>query len=183
MWCARLFAVRAGGRLGASRGLAEFTASVRPLLIIVFTLFLCAMGVLLTGVAALPVPGPDAALTLTGAAALAALLWLGRMLRTHGARRAPALVYATVGATQAAAVALVLAGRLPGCGFLAAPVERLVAEGGTGAVAALACGAGAAVLLARAIRVLGRASAHVLGRASAHVLGRASAHATAGGAR
>ncbi|GHC47995.1 hypothetical protein [Streptomyces flavofungini] len=159
-WCARLFAVRAGGRLGASRGLAEFAASVRPLLIVVFTLFLCAVGALVTGVGALPVPGPGAALSAAGAGALAALLWLGRMLRAHGSRRAPTLVYATVGAAQAAALALLFAGRLPGCGFLAAPVEGLVEEVGTGALAALTCATGAAVLLARAVRVLGRASAH-----------------------
>ncbi|MER5300900.1 hypothetical protein ABT039_15730 [Streptomyces lasiicapitis] len=187
LWCARLFAVRAGGRLGASRGLAEFAASVRPLLIAVFALYACAVGALLIGVGALPVPGPDAALTLTGAGALAALLWLGRMLRTHGSRRAPALVYATVGAAQVAAVALVFAGRLPGCGFLAAPVERLAEAGGTGAVAALACAAGTAVLLVRAIRVLGRASAHAtahdLGGTSAPGSGGTSAHATPGGAR
>lgn len=159
-WCARLFAVRAGGRLGVSRGLAEFAASVRPLLIVVFALFLCAVGAMVTGVGALPVPGPGTALSVAGAGALAALLWLGRMLRAHGSRRAPALVYATVGATQAVAVALLFAGRLPGCGFLAAPVEGLVDGTGTGALAALTCATGAAVLLARAVRVLGRASAH-----------------------
>ncbi|WJV46340.1 hypothetical protein [Streptomyces flavofungini] len=159
-WCARLFAVRAGGRLGASRGLAEFAASVRPLLIVVFALFLGAVGALVAGVRTLPVPGPGTGLSAVGAGALAALLWLGRMLRAHGSRRAPGLVYATVGAAQAAAVALLCAGRLPGCGFLAAPVERLVDAAGTGALAALTCAAGAAVLLVRAIRVLGRASAH-----------------------
>ncbi|WP_405660843.1 hypothetical protein [Streptomyces sp. RK9] len=159
-WCARLFAVRAGGRLGASRGLAEFAASVRPLLIVVFALYLGAAGALITGVRTLPVPGPGTALSAAGAGALAALLWLGRMLRAHGSRRAPALVYATVGAAQAAAVALLFAGRLPGCGFLAAPVEGLVDAAGTGALAALTCATGAVVLLVRAVRVLGRASAH-----------------------
>ncbi|WP_125261962.1 hypothetical protein [Streptomyces alboflavus] len=161
-WCARLFAVRAGGRLGASRGLAEFAASVRPLLIVVFALYLGAVGALITGVRTLPVPGPGTALSAAGAGALAALLWLGRMLRAHGSRRAPALVYATVGASQVAAVALLFAGRLPGCGFLAAPVEGLVDAAGAGALAALTCATGAVVLLARAVRVLGRASAHAV---------------------
>ncbi|MBM7173966.1 hypothetical protein JQK87_37545, partial [Streptomyces sp. G44] len=52
-WCARLFAVRAGGRLRTSRGLDEFAASVRPLLLGVITLFLAALGALLAATDAL----------------------------------------------------------------------------------------------------------------------------------
>lgn len=48
-WCAHLFAVRARRRLATSRGLEEFASSVRPLLLGVFGLFLCALGGLLAG--------------------------------------------------------------------------------------------------------------------------------------
>ncbi|NEB49662.1 hypothetical protein G3I45_35835, partial [Streptomyces sp. SID339] len=51
--CARLFAVRAGARLAASRGLDEFASSVRPLLSGVLALFLGALGALLAGAHAL----------------------------------------------------------------------------------------------------------------------------------
>ncbi|MFD9905469.1 hypothetical protein [Streptomyces sp. NPDC059063] len=157
-WCARLFAARVHGRLGASRGLAEFAASVRPLLIVVFGLFVCAVGAVLAGARA--ALGTGAVTAFAGAGALAALLWLGRMLAVHGSLRASALVYGAVGAGEAVALGLAWAGRLPGCGFLAAPVRGAVTAWGAGAVPALACGVGAAVLLAHAVRVLGRASAH-----------------------
>ncbi|MCI3932916.1 hypothetical protein [Streptomyces sp. AN091965] len=162
--CARLFTVRARRRLGRSRGLADFAASVRPLLLGVFALYATAVGLVLAGA--------DAALDLVGAAgtggvtpclgagALAALLWLGRLLAAHGSTRAPALVYAAVGATGAAALALAWAARLPGCGFLTTPVETAALAWGAPAAV---CGAGAALLLARAVRVLGRASAHACG--------------------
>ncbi|MEW2524742.1 hypothetical protein [Streptomyces sp. NPDC047071] len=171
--CARLFTVRARRRLGRSRGLADFAASVRPLLLGVFALYATAVGLALAGA--------EAALGLVGAAdaggaagtggvtpclgvgALAALLWLGRLLAAHGSTRAPALVYAAVGATGAAALALAWAARLPGCGFLTTPVETAALTWG---VPAAVCGAGAALLLARAVRVLGRASAHACGGAA-----------------
>ncbi|WP_225987295.1 hypothetical protein [Streptomyces spectabilis] len=159
--CARLFAVRARARLGRSRGLADFAASVRPLLIGVFALYAAAVGLALAGAdAAL---GPGGVTPALGVGALAALLWLGRLLAAHGSTRAAALVYAAVGATEAAALALAWAARLPGCGFLAAPVETAALAWGAPAVV---CGAGAAVLLARAVRVLGRASAHACGGAA-----------------
>ncbi|MFM9559381.1 hypothetical protein ACKI19_44920, partial [Streptomyces caniscabiei] len=53
-----------------------------------------------------------------------------------------------------------LAGRLPRCGFLAAPVDALMAAWGPAGVPALACGAAALTLLIHATRTLTRASAH-----------------------
>ncbi|QCX78956.1 hypothetical protein C9F11_26730 [Streptomyces sp. YIM 121038] len=165
--CARLFTVRARRRLGRSRGLADFAASVRPLLLGVFALYATAVGLALAGAdAALGLAGAAGAGGVTpclGVGALAALLWLGRLLAAHGSTRAPALVYAAVGATGAAALALAWAARLPGCGFLATPVETAALTWG---VPAAVCGAGAALLLARAVRVLGRASAHACGGAA-----------------
>ncbi|MEI5101658.1 hypothetical protein RB200_28100 [Streptomyces sp. PmtG] len=178
MACARLFTVRAHARLGRSRGLADFAASVRPLLIAVFALYAAAVALALASVAAV-LGGGDAvgaagaasadgtvgAAPWAGAGALAALLWLGRMLAVHGSRRAPALVYAAVGAAEAAALALACAARLPGCGFLAAPTQGAVATAAAWGAPALAC-AGAVLLLARAVRVLSRASAYAPGGAA-----------------
>ncbi|MFI8926118.1 hypothetical protein ACIG3E_00345 [Streptomyces sp. NPDC053474] len=165
--CARLFAVRARRRLGRSRGLADFAASVRPLLLGVFALYAIAVGLVLAGADAalglLGAAGPGGVTPCLGVGALAALLWLGRLLAAHGSTRAPALVYAAVGATGAAALALAWAARLPGCGLLATPVETAALAWGAPAAA---CGAGAALLLARAVRVLGRASAHACGGAA-----------------
>ncbi|MGW2571314.1 hypothetical protein [Streptomyces sp. NPDC001537] len=155
-WSAHLFAVRARRRLSASRALEEYAASVRPLLIGTFALFLCALTALhaLCG-AALGEPA-DYAQTVT----LGALLLLARLLTTHGFTHAPALVLTATATAEAAATATVLAGRLPGCGFLATPVETLVDHWGPGSVPALACGAAALTLLIHATRTLTRASAH-----------------------
>ncbi|MFK4068554.1 hypothetical protein [Streptomyces sp. NPDC029674] len=164
IWCARLFAVRAGKRLATSRGLAEFTASVRPLLLGVFALFLGALvAVLALAYALLGKTGTSAdggASALAGAAALGALLLLARLLGVHGFVRAPALLLGAAGAAEAAAPALVFAGRLPGCDALAAPVTRAVEAWGPGVVPATACGAAALVLLVHAARTLTLASAH-----------------------
>ncbi|MFD4629573.1 hypothetical protein ACFVYR_06355 [Streptomyces sp. NPDC058284] len=167
-WCARLFAVRAGRRLAASRGLDEFASSVRPLLLGVFALFLAALGALLATADALlgdvggrpgghPVHGPPA---LLGAAALGALLLLARLLGVYGFTRAPTLLLGAAGTCEAAAPALVFAGRLPGCDALAAPVRAAVDAWGPGVVPALACGAAALALLVHAARTLTLASAH-----------------------
>ncbi|WP_037896894.1 hypothetical protein [Streptomyces sp. NRRL S-920] len=163
IWCARLFAARAGGRLAASRGLNEFAASVRPLLLGVVVLFLAALGVSLVAAdvaadAVLGTPGSPSALA--GAGALGALLLLARLLAAHGFVRAPALLLGAAGACEAAAPALVFAGRLPGCDALAAPVTAAVADWGPGAVPAAACGAAALALLIHATRTLTLASAH-----------------------
>ncbi|MCZ0987066.1 hypothetical protein O1M54_17940 [Streptomyces diastatochromogenes] len=63
-------------------------------------------------------------------------------------------------AVEAAAPALLLAGRLPGCAFLATPVQNLVDAWGPAAVPALACGTAALTLLVHALRTLTQASAH-----------------------
>ncbi|MEV0126213.1 hypothetical protein AB0I16_32510 [Streptomyces sp. NPDC050703] len=155
--CARLLAAGAGRRLAASRGLDEFAASVRPLVLGVVTLFLGAFAGLLAAVRALP--GASGA-WLAGAGALGALLFLARLLAVHGFRRAPALLLAVAGACEATALALVFAGRLPGCDVLAAPVTAAVDSWGPGVVPAAACGAAALVLLVHAARTLTLASAH-----------------------
>ncbi|GGV44187.1 hypothetical protein GCM10010277_34390 [Streptomyces longisporoflavus] len=157
-WCVRLFAVRAQARLSLSRGLTEFTASVRPLLLGVLALYLCALAALLVGAAALSGTAVGA-----GAGALGALLLLSRLLRTYGFTRAPALMLGFAGAVEAASLACGFAGRLPGCAWLAAPVEGAVRAWGPGVVPLVACGAAAGVLLLHSLRVLSRASAHAGG--------------------
>ncbi|MFC9096446.1 hypothetical protein [Streptomyces sp. NPDC057072] len=156
VWCAHLFALRARRRLTVSRGLEDFTSSAKPLLLGTFGLFLCALGALLALCGAL-LGEPTA---YAGAAAVGALLLLARLLCAHGFGHAPAVVLGTVGAAEATALASVLAGRLPGCSFLAAPVRTLTDTGGADAVPALLCAPAALALLAHALRTLTRASAH-----------------------
>ncbi|MFF4798542.1 hypothetical protein ACFY1U_09010 [Streptomyces sp. NPDC001351] len=155
-WSAHLFAVRARRRLAASRALEEYAASVRPLLIGTFALFLCALTALLAVCGA--ALGEPAAYAQT--VTLGALLLLARLLTTHGFTHAPALVLTATAAAEATATATAFAGRLPGCGFLATPVETLVDDWGPGSVQALVCGAAALTLLFHATRTLTRASAH-----------------------
>ncbi|MFJ9564246.1 hypothetical protein ACIRQQ_29945 [Streptomyces fuscichromogenes] len=153
-WSAHLLTAGARRRLAGSRALEEFTGAVRPLLLGTFALFLGALTALLALCGAAlgkPVDYP-AALT------LGALLLLARLLAVHHVPQGPVL--AAAAATEAAATALVLAGRLPGCGFLAAPVDALVDAWGATGVPALGCGAAALALLFRAARTLTRASAH-----------------------
>ncbi|MFC7897932.1 hypothetical protein [Streptomyces sp. NPDC057381] len=154
--CARLFAVRARRKLTASRDLADFSASVRPLLLGTFTLFMAALAALaaLTGAVLREPAAHPQVLT------LGALLLLARLLTVHGHTHAPALILTAAALAEAAAVATVFAARLPGCGFLAAPVEALVAAFGPGTVPTAACGTGALILLVHATRRLTRASAH-----------------------
>ncbi|MFJ8541374.1 hypothetical protein ACIRFH_05010 [Streptomyces sp. NPDC093586] len=153
---ARLFALGARRRLTTSRGLTDFSASVRPLLLGTFALFLAALTALLalTGAALGEPAAYPQALT------LGALLLPARLLAVHGFTHASRLVLTATAATEATAVATIFSGRLPGCGLLAAPVETLVAAWGPGGVPATACGIGALVLLAHATRRLTRASAH-----------------------
>ncbi|MEV6946491.1 hypothetical protein AB0N07_31835 [Streptomyces sp. NPDC051172] len=155
-WSAHLFAVRARRRLIASRALEEYAASVRPLLIAMFALFLCALTALLAVCGA--VLGEPAAYAQT--VTLGALLLLARLLTTHGFTHAPALVLTSTAAAEVTATATAFAGRFPGGGFLATPVETLVDYWGPGSVPALACGAAALTLLIHATRTLTRASAH-----------------------
>ncbi|MEV5430189.1 hypothetical protein [Streptomyces sp. NPDC052701] len=155
-WTARLFAVRARRRLTASRGLEEFAGTVRPLLLGTFALFLCALAALLALCAAI-LDEPAAHLQTL---ALGALLFLARLLAVHRFTHAPAVVLAATATAQAAAVATVFVSRLPGCAFLAAPVDTLVTTWGPGSLSALTCGAAALTLLVHAARTLTRASAH-----------------------
>ncbi|MGW7077492.1 hypothetical protein ACWGH2_22295 [Streptomyces sp. NPDC054871] len=155
VWCARLFAVGARRRLSLSRGLAEFTSAVRPLLLGVVALYVCALGALLVGAGA--VHGVSAS---AGAGSLGALLLLSRLLSSYGFTRAPLLMLGAAGAVEAVSLASVFAGRLPGCAWSAAPVEAAVRAWGPGVVPVVACGAAAGVLLLHSLRVLSRASAH-----------------------
>ncbi|MEU9705153.1 hypothetical protein [Streptomyces sp. NPDC047981] len=154
-WCARLFAGRARRRLVASRGLEDFAAGTRPLLLAAVALHLAALAGLLslTGFAA-------------GALALGTLLLVARLLAVHGFPETAAAGLAAACAGEALALACVLAARVPGCGFLGAPVRALTDTWGPGAVPTLVCGVAALALLAQATATLSRASAH------AHPVGR-----------
>ncbi|PWI11912.1 hypothetical protein DIZ27_04155 [Streptomyces sp. NWU339] len=156
-WGAGLFTARARRRLATSRGLEDFTASVRPLLFGVLALFLCALAVLLS----LCATALDEPFIPLEALSLGALLFLARLLALHGFTHAPKVILVATALAQAAALATVFAARLPGCGALAAPVESLVATWGPTAVPTLTCGAAALTLLIHATRTLPRASAHV----------------------
>ncbi|WP_371645162.1 hypothetical protein [Streptomyces mirabilis] len=162
VWCAHLFTAGARRKLTTSRGLEEFAVSVRPLLLGVFALFLCALGALLALCRSAPSEpgaynGPGA---YAGAGALGALLLLARLLTTRGFTHAPAVVLGAAGAAEVTALTTVFAARLPGCSFVATPVETVADAWGPGAVPALVCGAAALVLLIHATRTLTRASAH-----------------------
>ncbi|WP_455433057.1 hypothetical protein [Streptomyces vietnamensis] len=150
-WGAHLFARRARRRIADSRGLADFAAATRPLLLGTVTLQLLALTALLalTGFS-------------SGALALGALLLLARLLTVHGHPETAAATLAAACAAEALALASVLAARLPVPGFdaLATPVRVLVEAWGPGAVPTLVCGAAALGLLAHATGALTRASAH-----------------------
>ncbi|MFH8291082.1 hypothetical protein [Streptomyces sp. NPDC018059] len=184
-WCARLFAVRAGRRLRASRRLDEFTASARPLLLGVVALFLATLGALLAATEAVLGAAPGDPPALAEAGALGALLLLARLLGVHGFTRAPALLLGAAGTCEVASLALVFTGRLPGCDAAAAPVTAAVDTWGPGAVPTAACGTAALALLIHAARTLPLASVHAggdwgyVGGASAHAGG---ASAQVGGA-
>ncbi|MEU1487656.1 hypothetical protein [Streptomyces sp. NPDC005752] len=156
-WCAHLFAVHARRRLAASHGLSDFGSGVRPLLLGVVALFLCALTALLL-LADLGHPGQGG--SLLGPAALGALLFLARLLAVHGFPEPAATGLAAACAVEVAAPFLVLAGRLPGLGLLARPVDAVVMAAGPGGVAVLACGVAAGGLLLHASVTLTRASAH-----------------------
>ncbi|MFH8978522.1 hypothetical protein [Streptomyces sp. NPDC017890] len=153
---AHLFAVRARRTLSASRGLADFSASVRPLLLGTFALFMGVLTALVALTGAVLAEPAAYAQTLT----LGALLLLARLLTVHGCTHAPALVLTASATAQAAALATLFAGRLPGCEFLAAPVEAVVAACGPAGVPTAICGTGALTLLVHTTRRLTRASAH-----------------------
>ncbi|MEU8617140.1 hypothetical protein [Streptomyces sp. NPDC048623] len=148
-WCARLFAVRARHRLGASRGLADFAAGTRPLLLGSVALYVAA----LAGLLALTGFHP-------GALALGALLLTARLLAVHGFAETAASALGAVCAAEVLALATVLSARVPGLDLVGAPVRALVAFGGPAALPTLVCGCAALALLAHATEALSRASAH-----------------------
>ncbi|MBV7700831.1 hypothetical protein [Streptomyces sp. TRM70350] len=158
-WLAHHFATRARNKLATSRALEEFAASVRPLLLGTFTLYLAAVAAVAAVAATLtlplgePAPYPQ---TLT----LAALLFLVRLLAIHGFTHAPAVTLMATATAQATALATLFAARLPYCAFLAAPVETLIDTWGPGTIPTLTCGTAALALLIHATRKLPRASAH-----------------------
>ncbi len=155
-WCAHLLTAGARRRLAGSRGLEDFTAASRPLLLGTFVLFVGALTALLlvcgTGLRE-SVASPQ---TL----ALGALLLLARLLTVHHHRHAPAVLLGAAAATEAVALALPTVARLTGCAVPATPVRTLVHAWGAAAVPALACGTAALVLLLHAVRTLTQASAH-----------------------
>ncbi|MFI0774991.1 hypothetical protein [Streptomyces sp. NPDC021212] len=159
-WCARWFAVRARRRLAASSGLDEFAAGVRPLCAATAVAFLLTLpSLVLTARLTVPGAAPDPVAE-AGVAALAALLFLARLLTVHGFRAAAAIGTAVACAAEAAVPAAAGAARLPGGAVLGEPVRRLAAAHGTAAVPAVACGAAALALLVYACAALSRASAH-----------------------
>ncbi|MEU8673561.1 hypothetical protein [Streptomyces sp. NPDC048560] len=159
-WCAHLFSVHAHRKLAGSHALEEFGAGVRPVLLGTVALFLCALLVLLA-LAGLAYGGGVP----VAATALGVLFFLARLLTVHGFPEQATTGLAAACAVEAAAPALILAGRLPGLDSLARPVDAFVAAAGTGAVPTLACGAAALGLLIHAAVALSRASAHATARA------------------
>ncbi|MET8075424.1 hypothetical protein [Streptomyces sp. NPDC005303] len=155
-WSAHLFAARARRKLTVSRGLEDFAASVRPLLFGTFALYLCA----LTALTVLSGAVMDEPAAHPQAIALGALLFLARLLTVHGFTHAPAVVLTAAATAQVTALAAAFASRLPGCGFLAVPVDALVDLWGAGGIQTLSCGLGALALLIHGTRKLTRASAH-----------------------
>ncbi|GFH37700.1 hypothetical protein SCWH03_39400 [Streptomyces pacificus] len=153
-WVARLFSARARRGLGGSRGLEEFAAGTRPLLLGCVALHTGALIALLL-LTSLLVP-----VVIAPAIALGLLLFLARLLTVHGYPQAAVTGLAFACAGEALAPAAILGGRLPGCGFLARPVEAAVRTWGAAAVPALVCGAAALGLLVHASAALSRASAH-----------------------
>ncbi|MFE7315214.1 hypothetical protein ACFU7T_19350 [Streptomyces sp. NPDC057555] len=160
--CARIFAVRARRGLAVSRALAELAARVRPLLLGVTLLFVAAAGAPAVGAALLlgAWGSPGGRYGVAAAVALAGLLFLARLLTVHGFPGAAAAGTGLAVALEAAALALVLAARLPGLAPLGAPVTYLVAAAGPAAVPALACAVAALGLLACGLRALTGACAH-----------------------
>ncbi|MFI1435939.1 hypothetical protein [Streptomyces lydicus] len=158
--CARWFALRGRRALAASRGLEEFAALVRPLLLGATLLFLGALTALLLGArAALGSHGAPAP-AVVAPAALGVLLFLARLLAVHGFPRAAVTGLACAAALEALAPALVLIARLPGLTPLGLPVETLTTAAGPAAVPAVAAGVAALGLLGYGLRALTGACAH-----------------------
>ncbi|MFG3119758.1 hypothetical protein ACGF4C_36035 [Streptomyces sp. NPDC048197] len=158
--CARWFAVRGRRALVASRGLGEFAARIRPLLLGTTLLFLATLTALLLGARAAVGGSGGGALPVVAVLALGLLLFLARLLTVHGFPKPAAAGLASAAALEALAPALVLIARLPGAPPLDTPVRALAAAVGPAAVPALACTAAALGLLAYGLRALTGACAH-----------------------
>ncbi|MDH3035531.1 hypothetical protein [Streptomyces sp. TRM75561] len=156
-WTAGLFLAHARRKLAASRGLEDFAASVRPVLLGAVALFLGALAALVV----LCAPFLDAGPVSPAVLALGVLFFVARLLTVHGFTHAPRVILMLTAVAQVLAPATVFAARLPGCAALGAPVEALTAASGPSAVPVLTCGAGALTLLVHASRTLARASAHL----------------------
>jgi hypothetical protein len=159
VWCARLFGVQAGKKLGASRALDEFGGRARPLLLATVLLFAGILLGLLDLARHLSGAGPQ--LVVQGTA-LGVLLFLARLLTVHGFPDAAAGSLGAACVVQAVVLASVPLGRLPGCGFLGRPVTDLVDRWGAGIPLTTACAGAAVVLLLHALGALSRASAHTV---------------------
>ncbi|KUL41766.1 hypothetical protein ADL22_14395 [Streptomyces sp. NRRL F-4489] len=161
-WCAHWFAAGARRRLATSRGLAELARRVRPLLAAT-TLLALGAAVALPFAARLLLgggDGPGGRWSLAAVAALGVLFFLARLLTVHGYAGAAAAGVGAAAGLEAAALALVLAARLPGLAPLGEPVAALETAAGPAAVPALACAAAALGLFGHALRVLTGACAH-----------------------
>ncbi|MYU23620.1 hypothetical protein [Streptomyces sp. SID8352] len=147
---ARLLTTRARRRSAPGPGTAGLPGVTRPLLLGTVALYLGALAGLLALTGRLL--GEPAALL--QALPLGALLLLARLLAVHGTSRGAALVVGAAATAEAAALAVVFAGRLPGLGPVALPVQALVTAWGPASVPAAACSAGALILLIHACRRL-----------------------------
>lgn len=163
-WCAHWFAGRARRGLADSRCLTAFASGVRPLLLIATAMQLAA---LLALSAAADAAGGTGAVgdgggagAVAAASALGALLFLARLLARHGFPAAAAAGPVAAVALEAAALACVLAARLPGLEPLGRPVELAVTHLGPSVVPAVACALSALGLLLYALGALTGASAH-----------------------
>ncbi|AOP49910.1 hypothetical protein [Streptomyces lydicus] len=157
---ARWFARRGRRALATSRGLEEFAARVRPLLLGATLLFLGALTALLLGARAVLGSHGAPAPAVVAPAALGVLLFLARLLAVHGFPEAAATGLACAAALEALAAALVLSARLPGLTPLGLPVETLTTAAGPAAVPAVAAGVAALGLLGYGLRALTGACAH-----------------------
>ncbi|MCW5250443.1 hypothetical protein [Streptomyces sp. SHP 1-2] len=146
----RLLTTRARRRSAPGPGTAGLPGVTRPLLLGTVALYLGALAGLLALTGRLL--GEPAALP--QALPLGALLLLARLLAVHGTSRGAALVVGAAATAEAAALAVVFAGRLPGLGPVALPVQALVTAWGPASVPAAACSAGALILLIHACRRL-----------------------------
>ncbi|MBB4891440.1 hypothetical protein FHS39_000440 [Streptomyces olivoverticillatus] len=162
-WCAHWFAARAREALADSRGLGEFAARVRPVLLTAVALFLGALSALLWPArTALPAAAPPggSALAYAAVAALGGLLFLSRQLAAHGLPGPAARAGLAAALAEALPLLALLAARLPGCEPLGWPVRWAAEAYGPAAIPLVACALPALALLAHAVPALSRACVH-----------------------